>query len=180
VTGVLVFAARDGARGDFRTPSLIPSNHIGGARTASQASQQMRLLTEGIEDMRPYAQDVHANLRAAQPTGQGLRLRNGLPAPDRRPGSTMRNRRHDGTGRDEPEQRHLFAPFGRALAHSLADAIAFSRPPLATICRAHFRHDRSFDRRLSGMLVHRRQLGARTPSVCRRTVFGSREAGRAE
>jgi len=63
-----------------RTPSP------GAARIASEARQQMRLLTEGIEDLRPFAKHVHANLRAAQPTGEGLRLRNGLPAPDRRLG----------------------------------------------------------------------------------------------
>jgi hypothetical protein len=76
----------DGARGDFRTPSYIPSNHIGSALHASEASQQMRLLTEGVGDMRPFARDVHANLLAAQPTGAGLRVRNGLPAPARRLG----------------------------------------------------------------------------------------------
>lgn len=38
---------RDGSVGDFRTPSWIPSTHVGGARVASEASQQMRILLSG-------------------------------------------------------------------------------------------------------------------------------------
>jgi hypothetical protein len=72
----------DGLRGDFRTPSCTPANHVGASRVASRASQQMRLLTEGLGDRRPFAKDVLANLRAAQPNGEGLRLRNGLDVPD--------------------------------------------------------------------------------------------------
>ena len=77
----------DGSHGDFRTSSEIPSSHVGGARVASEASQQMRLLTEGRPTvMRPYAADVLAKMRAAGPSGHGLRLRLGKPAPKRRLG----------------------------------------------------------------------------------------------
>ena len=71
----------DGSRGDFRTASCIPSNHIGAPRAASEASQQMRLLTEGRGvAMSAYATDVLASMCAARPDGYGLRFRLGKPA----------------------------------------------------------------------------------------------------
>jgi len=78
---------RDGTQGDFRTPSWIPSNHVGGPRAASKASQQMRLLLEGRDTaMQPYPAAVYAELRAPRPEGRGLRFRTGMPAPKRRLG----------------------------------------------------------------------------------------------
>ena len=77
----------DGTRGDFRTPSWVPSSHVGGSRVASEASQQMRLLTEGRgRVMRPYAADILTNMRATRPGGHGLRFCLGKPAPKRRLG----------------------------------------------------------------------------------------------
>ena len=74
----------DGVRGDFRTPSTTPSNHIGGGRVASEASQQMRLLAEGMAMQRsPYASDVLSLMRSDPPGGCGLRFRLGKPAPHR-------------------------------------------------------------------------------------------------
>ena len=78
---------RDGAQGDFRTPSATPASHVGGARVASEASQQMRLLLEGIGTARPpYPAAILARMRAPRPEGLGLRFRNGLPAAKRRLG----------------------------------------------------------------------------------------------
>jgi hypothetical protein len=80
---------RDGLQGDFRTPSLIPSSHVGGARAASEASQQMRLLLEGRRAaMGPYPAAVLAALQAPPPDGRGLRFRLGKPPPRRRLGPT--------------------------------------------------------------------------------------------
>jgi hypothetical protein len=60
---------------DFRTPSWVPHNHIGGARVASEASQQMRLLVEGagVTAHQPYAAAVLAAMRGH--VGVGLRFR---------------------------------------------------------------------------------------------------------
>lgn len=60
---------------DFRTPSWVPQNHIGVARVASEASQQMRLLVEGaaMTAHQPYAAAVMAAMRGRG--GAGLRFR---------------------------------------------------------------------------------------------------------
>jgi hypothetical protein len=60
---------------DFRTPSWVPHNHIGGARVASEASQQMRLLVEGagMTVHQPYSAAVLATMRGHG--GVGLRFR---------------------------------------------------------------------------------------------------------
>ncbi len=78
---VRVFDA-SGPLGDFRTASHIPSNGVGAARIASQASQQMRLLLEGTGAVvSPYAAEVLATMRGPGPGGHGLRFRLGKPAP---------------------------------------------------------------------------------------------------
>ena len=67
----------DGTLGDFRTPSLIPSNHVGGARAASEASQQMRILLKGRDLVGTtfFEETVYRRLKAPPPDGWGLSFR---------------------------------------------------------------------------------------------------------
>jgi hypothetical protein len=66
----------DGTLGDLRTPSHTPSNQIGGARAASEASQQMRILLRGRNVRGTFFEDaVHRQLKAPPPNGWGLTFR---------------------------------------------------------------------------------------------------------
>ena len=66
----------DGTLGDFRTPSLTASNHIGGARVASESSQLMRLLLRGRSIGGNYFEEaMFRKLKAPAPEGWGLSLR---------------------------------------------------------------------------------------------------------
>lgn len=63
----------DGTLGDFRTPSHTPSNHVGGARHASEASQQMRLLLRGRSYSDNFFEEaVFQRMKAPTPEGLGL------------------------------------------------------------------------------------------------------------
>lgn len=66
----------DGTLGDFRTPSLTASNHIGGARVASESSQLMRLLLRGRSIGGSFFEEaMFRKLKAPAPEGWGLSLR---------------------------------------------------------------------------------------------------------
>jgi len=67
----------DGTLGDFRTPSDIPANHVGGARAASEASQRMRLLLRGrnVGSGTFFEEAVYRQLKAPPPDGWGLTFR---------------------------------------------------------------------------------------------------------
>ena len=63
----------DGTLGDFRTPSHTPSNHVGAARHASEASQQMRLLLRGRSLSDNFFEEaVYQRMKAPAPDGLGL------------------------------------------------------------------------------------------------------------
>jgi len=66
----------NGMLGDFRTPSEIPSNHVGGSRVASEAAQQMRILLNGRNMRGTFFEDaVFKRLKSAPPDGRGLIFR---------------------------------------------------------------------------------------------------------
>lgn len=67
----------DRTLGDFRMPSQTPSNHVGGARIASEASQQMRFLLRGRKMQGTFFEEaVYRRLKSPPPIGWGLTFRN--------------------------------------------------------------------------------------------------------
>jgi hypothetical protein len=66
----------DGTLGDFRMPSETPANHVGGARAASEASQQMRFLLRGRTAQAAFFEEaVYRRLKSPAPAGWGLTFR---------------------------------------------------------------------------------------------------------
>jgi hypothetical protein len=60
---------------DIRTPSWIPSNHVGGSRLASRASQQMRLLLNGRSTILRntfFEATIYEQMQQPPPVGYGL------------------------------------------------------------------------------------------------------------
>ena len=66
----------DGQQIDFRTASYIAGNHIGGARHASAAAQQMHTLLKG-RDLSPnfFEEAMYRKFKDLPPKGAGLRFR---------------------------------------------------------------------------------------------------------